>query len=210
MTARPFTLPLEAGDAVAVYITDGAAHDVVTAVLDGRVVLMAFEVDAAEHERRGQRPYGAVRSRGLLHALWALPEGIAWPVSGLSRLDADTLKDEGDGFVTWIDESVVRLYRPAGHVWAVGLASKRLIDAVATASQFPPIFRRYAVAAKATRSDPDAIAAARTVGVGVAVTGPDGLNVVGRAEPARTGVPGIYRWWLAEMAYRSWLQTNAH
>lgn len=195
---------------VASHIAGGAVDDVVPAVLDSRTVLMAFELDATEHARRLERSVRPLRSRGLLHALWALPEGLAWPTSGLDRLDALTLEREGDGFVVVDGDVVVRVYRPAGRVRAVGFVGGRLPDVVATASRFPPIFRRYGFAAKAARTDPDAIAAARTVGIGAAIAGPDGLRVLGEAEPAQVGVPGVYRWWLAEVAYRSWLQTNAH
>lgn len=195
---------------VASHIAGGAVDDVVPAVLDSRTVLMAFELDATEHARRLDRSVGPLRSRGLLHALWTLPEGLAWPMSGLDRLDALTLEREGDGFVVMERDAVVRVYRPAGRVLAVALAGRRLVDAVAVASQFPPIFRRYAIAAKVARTDPDAIAAARTVGIGAAIADPDGLRVLGKAEPAHVGVPGVYRWWVAEVAYRSWLQTNAH
>ncbi len=203
-------IPLETSEVVASHIAGGAVDDVVPAVLDSRTVLMAFELDATEHARRLDRSVGPLRSRGLLHALWTLPEGLAWPMSGLDRLDALTLEREGDGFVVMERDAVVRVYRPAGRVLAVALAGRRLVDAVAVASQFPPIFRRYAIAAKVARTDPDAIAAARTVGIGAAIADPDGLRVLGKAEPAHVGVPGVYRWWVAEVAYRSWLQTNAH
>lgn len=209
MTAPDIEAPLDGKD-VATFIADGSPHDVVRTVLDGREVFMAIELDATEHVRRLDRSLGPVRSRGLLHALWALPEGLAWPVSGLGQLDSDTLKLEGGGFVTVNGQSITRVYRPAGRVRAVGVASKRLLAAVAGASQLPPIFRRYAIATRAGRRDLDAVVAAQTVGVGAAVTGPEGLRVLARAEPSLAGVPGVYRWWLAELAYRSWLQTNAH
>lgn len=211
MTAPPFLFSLAARDGVAGYIVDNAAHEVVPAILDGRPVLMAFELDSTEHARRHDGgSIGPVPSRGLLHALWTLPEGLAWPISGLDRLDADTLKQEGDGFVAMNGASVTRLYRPAGRVHAIGLAGRRLVDAVAAASQLPPIFRRYAIAAKGTGTDRDAVAAARAIGVGAAVSSPGALRVFARAEPPLVGVPGIYRWWLAEVAYRSLLQANAH
>lgn len=203
-------IPLETSEVVVSHIAEGVVDDVVPAVLDSRTVLMALELDATEHARRLERSVGPLRSRGLLHALWTLPEGLAWPASGIERLDALTLEREGDGFVVMDRDAVVRVYRPAGRVRAIGLVGRRLPDIVATASRFPPIFRRYAIAAKVTSTDPQAVAAAQTVGIGAAIAGPDGLRVLGEAEPAQVGVPGIYRWWLAEVAYRSWLQTNAH
>lgn len=203
-------IPLETSEVVASHIAGAAVHDVVPAVLHSRTVLMALELDITEHARRLERSVGPLRSRGLLHALWTLPEGLAWPTSGLDPLDVLTLEREGDGFVVMDEDAVIRVYRPAGRVRAIGLVGGRLPDVVATASRFPPIFRRYAVAAKAASTDPQVVAAARTVGIGAAIAGPNGLRVLGEAEPAQVGVPGVYRWWLAEVAYRSWLQTNAH
>ena len=210
MTAAHFVVPPWVAEIAATYVADGSGHDVVPVVLDGRTVLMAFELDAAEHARRLERSLGPVRSRGLLHALWALPEGILWPVSGLDQPDAETLNFEGHGHVTEEGGSINRVYRPAGQVRAIGLAARRLVDAVGSAGQFPPIFRRYALSTSAGRTDLDAVAIALTVGVGAAIARLDGLSVLAQAEPPKTGVPSVYRWWLAEVAYRGWLQTNAH
>ncbi len=210
MNPQRFVASLEGAEEVAAYIAAGEAHDVVRAVLDGRHVLMAFELDVSEHTRRIEQSVGPVRSRGLLHALWSLPEDLAWPESGLDRIDAETLRREGKGFVAVTRGSVTRVYRPAGGVRAVGLAGRRLVDVVGAACQFPPIFRRYAIATRTGRSDVEAIKMAQAVGVGAAVTCSERLRVVARADAARAGVPSVYRWWLAEVAYRAWLQTNAH
>lgn len=210
VTASKLVVPPDAADLVAAYLADGAADDVVPVVIDGRALLMAFELDASEHQRRVDQSLGPVRSRGLLHTLWALPHGLAWPTSGLDRHDARMLRDHGGGFATLNGGSATRHYLPAGRVRAVGIASRRLTDAVATASQFPPIFRRYALAGRRSRSDHDAAVSAKVIGVGAAVTSPDGLRILARAEPPKRGVPGVYRWWLAEVAYRSWLQAKVH
>jgi hypothetical protein len=197
-------------DWIATSVGDCAPRDVVPVSVDGRLLIMALQLDQIEHERRLNESLGAVQSRGLLSALWALPEQVAWPLSGLDSLDVDTLTQEGDGFVTFEGGSVTRIYRPAGQVRATAVVAKRLVDAVATASQLPPIFRRYALSLSCARSDSDATAMAHAVGVGSAFTSSDGLSILTSAQDPCVGVPGIYRWWLAEVAYRQWLQTNAH
>lgn len=210
MTTRHFVVPAEITEIAATYIADGSGNDVVPAVLDGRAMLMSFELDAIEHARRLEQSLGPLQSRSLLHALWALPEEITWPISGVNRLDVETLEREGHGYITKESGFINRVYRPAGQVRAIGLASRRLVDAVVTASQFPPIFRRYALSTRAGSSDLDATAIALNVGVGAAIAHLDGVNVLTQAKPPKIGVPSVYRWWLAEVAYRGWLQTNAH
>lgn len=193
---------LEAADVVA-YIAEATADEVVSVFLDGRPVLMAFELDESEHARRVVGSLGPVRSRGLLHALWALPEGLSWPASGISQLDADTLRHEGAGHVMVTQQSIHRVYRPAGRVSAIGIKTQRLANAVERVSEFPPIFRRYAVGTKAATTDVAALEMAQAVGVGSAVAHSNGLRVLAAAEPPKAGVPSIYRWWLAEVAYHA-------
>jgi hypothetical protein len=209
VTASPFAIPVDAADLVIAYVAGGQAIEVVPAVLDGRTVLLGLELDMAEHSRRLESS-AAAPSRGLLHALWALPAGHPCPASSLDRLDADTLEIEGRGFVTNSGGSITRTYRPAGHVRAIGVVSRRLADAVAAAGQFPPIFRRYAISMRAASADNHAVTAARAVGVGAAVTASGRLRELVGVETPRVGVPAVYRWWLAEVAYRSWRQANAH
>jgi hypothetical protein len=192
------------------YIADGTGHEVVLTVLEGREILIAFELNAIEHSRRRALSIGAIGSLGLLHALWSLPAGVEWPAAGINRLDTATLLDEGEGYLTVDEGSITRAYQPAGQVRGVGLPGRRLVDAVEAAGRFPPIFRRYAVTDRAGRSDHDAIAVALALGVGAAIARPTGLCVLAPAAPPTTGLPSVYRWWLAEVAYHAWLQTNAH
>jgi hypothetical protein len=178
--------------------------------VEGRSVLVAFEPDPHEHRRRDDQEVGAISSRRLLHALWSLPDQLRWPASGLDPYDTETLLSQGAGFVQTDGGNFVRLYQPPGQVRAVGLRSRRLDDAVQRVGLFPPIFFRYAIAARRCRSDDEAVITASAKGIGTAIAGSSGLTVLSEPDPPRTGVPGVYRWWLAEVAYEAWRQVNVH
>ncbi len=192
------------------YVQEEVEFEVVSANVEGRPVLMAFEPDPYEHPRRRDESLTSMPSRRLLHALWSLPCQIPWPAYGLDELDVDTLESEGSGFVVVDHDALVRIYQPPGRVHAVAMRTRRLTDAVTRVGQFPPIFSRYAIATRSCASDHEAVAAAIALGIGAVVAHPDGLQV--RSEPAipQRGVPGVYRWWLAELAYQQWRQASAH
>ena len=187
----------------------GGSASLVWTTLDGKDVGLLFEVDRSEHRRRVDLGVGAVGSRRLLHALWELPGAVAWPVDATDPVDVATLEADGAGFVDIDHNTITRLYEPAGAVRAVVVVRSRLADAVRSASLMPPIFHRLAVATLQA-GVAEAVACARSVGVGAAVCTASELDLrVAPAEPM-LGVPGVYRWWLAEVAYQGWCQTNAH
>jgi hypothetical protein len=196
--------------AVVRYLQERAGCEVVSAKVEGRPVLLAFEPDPYEHPRRRHNSLATVPSRRLLHALWSLPHQIPWPACGLDQLDIETLESDGAGFVAVDHGTFVRIYQPPGRVHAVAMRSRRLTDAVNRVGQFPPIFSRYAIATRSCGSDHEAVVAAAALGIGTAMAHSGGLQV--RSEPAtpQRGVPGVYRWWLAELAYREWRQASAH
>lgn len=191
------------------YLTDRAGCQVVPLSIEGRSVLAAFEPNLDEHHRRRAVGITAVRSRRLLHALWALPRELPWPASALDPDDLSTLVAEGAGAVE-LGDQVVRRYQPAGQVRAVGVRSKWLGDSVQRVGMMPPIFVRYAIATSRHDSDERAASVAAELGVGVATDEPSGVTVHSEPAAAQTGVPGVYRWWLSEAAYAAWLQLNVH
>ncbi len=196
--------------AVASFIRNGAEDELVSLVLEGRSIVFALELDSAEHKRRGERRLGGITSRGLLHALWALPEAIEWPTASVSEPDVRTLEQDGRGLVVSRRGTIRREYRPAGAIRAVALLGRSLEDAVVGIGGFPPIFRRYAVASRPTAQDDHAVSVANEIGAGAATATGRGLLVHTRSAPPLIGVPAVYRWWLAERAYSAWLQANAH
>lgn len=187
------------------YLADEAGVDCVTARVEGQTVLLTFDIDSAEHNRRQATAVGAVRSRRLLHALWALPRGIPWAVASLDDFDVDTLEAEGAGFVEMEGDVVERLYQPPGRVTAVGLRRRQLVDALSAAGRFPPIYSRYGIGPAVSSVGEESLAAAQMMGVGAILVAKDSMAVLAQAAPPVAGVPGVYRWWLAEIAYEAWL-----
>jgi hypothetical protein len=192
------------------HFSEGAGGEVVAITLEGRSILVALDVDQAEHSRRARFDVRAVRCRRLLHALWELPANVTWPRSGLDPSDLAAFSDAEPGLVASDGEGLRRLYQPAGMVRAVAVRNANLIDAVNQVASFPGIFGRYAFASRRSPADEQAAAVASTLGVGAAVTGSSGLVVLSEALTPGIGVPGIYRWWLAETAYDAWLHERAH
>jgi hypothetical protein len=202
------TAVIEAADVIAATRSDASASLVWT-TLDGNDVGLLLDVTRSEHRRRVDVGVGAVGSRRLLHALWELPGAVPWPVDATDSVDVATLEADGAGFVDIDHATITRLYEPVGTVRAVVVVRPRLADALRSASLMPRIFYRLAIATREAGVD-EAVACARSLGVGAAVCTASELDL--RVAPAAPmlGVPGIYRWWLAEVAYEEWRQTNAH
>jgi hypothetical protein len=192
-------------------VTDAAIDsDGLVATLDGQRVVLSFRPTLTEHQRRNSAGVGSVRSRRLLHALWAVPHGVAVGRADVDPVDLATMDAEGAGFVELDDRSLVRVYEPAGAVDAVTIVRRRLVDAVHKVGEFPPTLRRFAVATGRSATDLYAVETAVEIGVGTAIETPTDRRVLTDSAERERGVPGIYRWWLAEVAYGQWLQTNAH
>lgn len=172
-------------------------------IVDGMPMVVVFSPNAAEHERRAALDAGAVTSRRLLHALWAVPGGLRWPVAAVAAEDVRTLVQEGQAFATVGDSHVERHYRPAGEIEAVATFRRCLRDAVDAAAALPPIFRRYAVAQQMPRQTAGVLEDAARYGIGILL--PNGSVGPVRAGEPELGIPSVYRWWIAEVAYRAWL-----
>jgi hypothetical protein len=72
------------------------------------------------------------------------------------------------------------------------------------------IFERYVLLHHGTSAPTvAATCAAREWGIGIARVDEHGVEVLVPAEPGVVGVPAVYRWWVAELAYRQWLQLSA-
>lgn len=174
--------------------------------IDGGGLLVAFVLDNVEHERRRDVGVAAATSTGLLHALWLLPALVPVPASALPPVKVKRLR-ASEGWVHESPSGFERDFNPAGQVIAVGLIGRdgrRLLDR--TVAQ-PPVFERVAfLRSSAPRSLPHLTERAVAAGVGLwLLDGDTGREVVAPL-PALRGVPGVFRWWVAELAYSSWLQ----
>jgi hypothetical protein len=181
--------------------------------VDSHSFSAVLQLDLEEHADRQHRGLGAVDATGLLHALWTLPHGIGFPRSVIDPLDLRTLAEQG---TPWVEDdcgSIRRRYRPIGTVDLVAVAHSSLSRAVSRVAEHPPSFRRLAI--WLTDSSPirtgtgHAFESAANRGIGIAAVGDWGCALL--LEPAArvTGRPAVYRWWLAEIAYRNWLRQTA-
>jgi hypothetical protein len=181
--------------------------------VDGHHYLVGLELDPAEHARRSRNNLGAVTSTGLLHALWELPFGVSISWESLSSTDRSTLDQAGEGWVAHKDDSVLRLYQPAGLIRSVFISNHSLSKAVREAASHPPTVRRVAFWAEAPDSlsstQEASLAKARELGVGVWASSRDGVSQFLQPAPPLLGRPVVFRWWQAELAYRNWLSSTA-
>ena len=176
--------------------------------LEGKEMAAAFDPDAGEHVRRSSAGAGAVTSRALLHGLWLLPTGVPVPTAAIPERKRQHLRDAGH-FAQEDGDCLERMYSPAGTVRAIAIAGADIERSVEQAIRFTPIVQRVVVADVTTQPSSATLALAESWGVGVVRARDDGCDVLLHPAPAVIGVPAVYRWWLAELAYESWLQQSA-
>jgi hypothetical protein len=104
---------------------------------------------------------------------------------------------------------VERLYSPAGAVRAIAIAGADIERSVGQAIRFTPIVQRVVVADVTAQLSSATLGLAERWGVGVVRATEDGCDVLRHPAPAVVGVPAVYRWWLAELAYEGWRQQSA-
>lgn len=180
----------------------------VTISIDGSAMVAWLDLDLQEHRRRQTCGAGAITSTGLLHGLWLLPTGAPVPAASLPAEKVNRLR-AAKGAVTESDAGFERLYSPPGIVRAVAFVGRRWDRIVERAIRFTPIVQRYAIAVDPLSTmSPCVEAGAREWGVGaVEVADGQACQIVAASLPER-GVPSVYRWWIAELAYRSWCYEN--
>lgn len=181
------------------YVTSLPVIDI---TIDGIQMLAAFERDPKEHMRRRKVDVGAVTSTALLHGLWLLPSGVPVPVADIPDHKRERLK-RAKHFVEVTDACFERLYSPPGAVRAVGFRGTRTDRALRQAAAFTPIVQRLVIGDG--RPSPGAMRIAEASGVGLVehLGGITRIRLAPRA--AELGVPAVYRWWIAELAYSRWL-----
>lgn len=177
--------------------------------LDGRRLATTFEPDDQELVRRSQASEGPVTSLPALHALWSVPEGWPSPTAQLPAAQRDVLL----GLTGHVDVEgglLTRRYQPPGRVRALALSGRSADRVIDRAIRCSPIFERFVVLGPAC-SAPSATArdAAAGWGIGIVSVSEDG-EVSDLLEPARgvVGIPSVYRWWVAELAFKSYAKAQ--
>ena len=179
--------------------------DVVMTSIKGGRVMLAFEPDPYEHPRRCENSVGAVLSRRLLHASGPYPRHTLAD-SRADELDVATLTSEGLAALDTRRRPGCQALQPPDASVALPFKARGLERGPPRAGGFPPTFLRYAIGVRRSMTDAEAITAAVSLGIGARVMGPTRLVVHAESELRERGVPGIYRWWLAEVAYDAWLR----
>lgn len=180
----------------------------VTVCLDGRGLVAAFEPDHHEHRRRSSLDVGAVTSRPVLHGLWLLPAGIPVPSEAIAPLKRRRLRDARH-FALERGTTFERLYSPPGAVRAVAFRGTKPTRCVEAAVRFTPIVERIIITSANVPASPSDLSVASEYGIGMIEATEQETRVVLPPKNAVIGVPAVYRWWLAEIAYEGWLQQNA-
>jgi hypothetical protein len=177
--------------------------------VDGSSYLAGLHLTGAEHLRRRHLGLGAASSRALLHALWSLPHGVPVPWDSISDLDRVTLLEEGSGWVIDDGRTALRTYQPAGAVGSVVVTDGSLSRAVSRVAAHPPTFRRMALWRRESTRPPQRhlkqLDRAEALGIGVYTMQANECIELVTPAPAVVGLPAVFRWWIAEIAYRNWL-----
>ena len=184
---------------------------VVSLSLDGARMLVALELDVDEHARRVDTGVGAITSTALLHGIWLLPAGGAVRAAGLPDNKVQSLR-AAPYVAQQRGSSLVRTYSPPGVVRAVAFSGRCVERAVLRAARFTPIFQRFVLLGADYPEVPLRVEwEAREWGVGIVA--PGRCNRTAQVVPAAeavVGVPSVYRWWVAELAYRRFLHDSTH
>jgi hypothetical protein len=185
-------------------VADVTGQPVVRLKIDGAPIFAAFELNLAEHRRRVALNVGALTSTPLLHGLWLLPEGVPVPVSALPDVKVERLRSAPHS-VAESDAGFERLYSPAGVVRAVAFVGRDAARAIERAIKFTPIHQRLVVVPNLPAIASRIESMAREWGVGLIEVDAGSTRVRLPARRAEQGVPSVYRWWIAELAYSRWL-----
>ncbi|MDE0493985.1 MAG: hypothetical protein OXH54_08620 [Acidimicrobiaceae bacterium] len=174
--------------------------------IDGSEMLGAIEICCAEHERRTQSDIGAITSTALLHGLWLLPPHTPTPVGMLPDIKVQRLRAAPHTAVETA-AGFERTYSPPGVLRSVTFRGRRVERAVARAARFTPIVQRYVLVDESQQPVAwPTECVAREWGVGiVALRRGNSPEVLVPASPVETGIPSVYRWWIAELAYERYL-----
>lgn len=178
------------------------ADELVRFAFGGSLVMGLLSVSEPERQRRRALPaVGDLSDLDLLHSLWNIPFGE--PISEIA-LEADVVAtlDRFPAAVERNGDVLLRTFQPIGHIGAVIFSASKPEAAVNQAIRFTPIIRRFARVEVKPSSAILAEAAEWGIGILVADKGERPVVLRNAAQPV-IGLPTVFRWWLAEHAYRS-------
>lgn len=177
--------------------------------IDGLRMIGALALCPHEHERRQRAGIGAVTSTALLHGLWLLPRGGSTPPDLLPDVKVQRLRAASNVAIE-TDEGFIRTYEPPGVLRSVVFCDSSVGRSVDRAARFTPIVQRFALLDEEHLVVPPSVEwVAREWGVGIiGLRQGSGPRILVPASLAEIGVPSVYRWWVAELAYKSYLREH--
>ena len=186
-----------------------AGDPVVRFSIDGQPIIGGLALYVDEHERRLSAGIGAVTCRALLHGLWLLPSWGWTPPELLPDIKVQRLRAAPHVAIE-TDGGFVRTYEPPGVVRSVAFSGKSIERSVHRAARFTPIVQRFVFVDEEHQSVPVAVEwRAREWGVGIIrIRQESSPQTLVPAIPAEIGVPSVYRWWVAELAYARYLRKS--
>lgn len=174
--------------------------------IDGLPMTGGFELYPDEHERRQRAGVGAITCRALLHGLWLLPPGGSTPLSMLPDVKVQRLQAAPHVAIE-TNSGFVRTYEPPGVLRSLAFYGRDLKRSVDRAARFTPIVQRFVLVEEQQIVHPSVDWVAREWGVGIIKLrhgySPETLVP---ADLPEIGVPSVYRWWAAELAYERYLR----
>lgn len=194
-------------------IDNSISHEIqVPLSVDGRRYFAGLTLNNNEHQRRQEAGLGAVTSTGLLHALWEIPYGMAFPLSCFRSIDQKTLCEADNGWIQNDGDELSRLYQPVGTIKSIAASDTSLVRAVSKAASHPQTVRRTAVWFTSTDGrSPKAIETltrAKLLGVGVIAVNKTSIVHLAESSDPIASRPSVFRWWQAELAYRNWINSK--
>lgn len=169
---------------------------------------LLFFADLREEEvaRRLHGGIGAIVDRGVINALWELPEELEFPRESVPDW---VLKRLGGLRAVEIGDVVRRRVCPPLAIHgaaAVGRNLARLLEALGPLSSVCPT--AAVITGIEPPADDPALLNARLFGVAVGVGSRDSIRVVSQPEAAFRPDVGAYQWHLAELVYAEIAETS--
>ncbi|MEX2374896.1 MAG: hypothetical protein WD942_04815 [Dehalococcoidia bacterium] len=164
-----------------------SSDTLVVSRLDGYPYTAVFRPNLREISRRQRLRIGAITATDDLHSAWMRQH------------------DKGGNLVA--DPHDHAGYSPPGEIVALASARQSPDDAIRASHRIPPIYRRIAVWNESEDSTSH-LESAERAGIGVIVLAAGSVTAHIAPRPPVPGKPAVFRWYVAELIYRSWLQAK--
>jgi hypothetical protein len=161
-------------------------------------VTFFVDLDWQQVSLRRSDEVGALIDRGIINALWEIPEGVEYPISALPQWVLDRLDNRQ---VAIKGETVRRDLRPPLFIRAAAASGKSLRSLLADLGPLSAVCPTAAILKGRQKAlTGSAVLDARLFGIGVGVWNSSGISVLSDAGSV-TSEFGPYQWHLAETLF---------